>query len=94
MRAIVAFDRDRVEWTMFQLNLTVDFAMNLDTIKRGFNKFGMIKFPHILEVEIDTLKMTGEKSWSWSSSELPATPTLEECIVENRANILACLSRL
>ncbi|MFT5450840.1 MAG: hypothetical protein ACI9N9_000320 [Enterobacterales bacterium] len=94
MRAVVMFDRDALEWHLVQLNLTVDFVMSLDRIKRGFSSLGRVRFPYILEVELKSFKVTGEKSYSWSSNELPKTPSIKECIAKNKADILLVLNKL
>ena len=94
MRAIVIFDREKLEWNLMQLNLQPDFSMTLKNIKRSFTKLGHARFPHILEVELDSFELTGENTYTWSSSELPKTPTIEECLTENKVNLTNCLNAL
>jgi len=94
MKAIVMFDRDKLDWHLVQLNLAVDFDMTVENIKRGFTSLGRIRFPHILEVEINAFKFNGGVSYSWSSSELPDTPDINECIKKNKADILLAMSKL
>lgn len=94
MKAIVIFDREDLEWNLVQLNLQPDFSRTLKSIKRNFTKLGLERFIHILEVELDSFELTGDKTYSWSSSELPKTPTIEECLAENRVNLTKCLNAL
>jgi len=94
MKAIVLFDRDKLNWQLVQLNLHSSFGLSLSAVKRCFTGLGRVQYPKILEVELDYFEVTGEKTYSWSSDELPKTPTIEECIAENRVNILSCLSKL
>ena len=88
MRAIVIFNREKLQWKLVQLNLHINLQMSLKSLKTGFTKLGRLKFPIIIEVEIDSFEVTGDNSFTWVSSELPETPTIEECIAENRANIM------
>ncbi len=94
MKAIVMFDRDKLKWHLVQLNPHGSFKRTLDSMKKSMTPYGREIYPAILEVEVDSFEVTGEKSYLWSSNELPKMPTLEEYIAENRANIVKCLTAL
>ena len=94
MKAIVMFDNEQLVWKLVQLNLSVDFIMSLDRIKRGFSEKGKIRFSPILEVDVASFEATGDKTYIWSSNELPKMPTIEERIAKNKSDILLCLGKL
>lgn len=94
MKAVVIFDRESLEWYLVQLNLQPDLSVSLKNIKKSFTKLGNARFPHILEVKLDSFELTGENTYTWSSSELPKTPTIEEYLAENRINLTNCLNAL
>ncbi len=94
MKATVLFDRNTLLWRAHELHLSKDLIKGAEWIKSHLTELGRAQFLHVLDVELDSFEVTGEDKWVWSSSELPNTPTIEECITENKAKIVSCLNKL
>jgi len=94
MKAIVMFNRDILEWHLVELKLNGSFVHSLRSIKQRLTDKGSRLYPLVLEVEVLAFKVTGKKTYEWSSDELPKTPTIREAIAETRSIIESCLSKL
>ena len=84
MKGTVIFDRDKLEWYLVDVGFNCELFKGAKYIIGRLTDVGRERFLHILDVELDSLEMTGENSYSWSSSELPDTPDIHQCIRETR----------
>jgi len=94
MKATVMFSRDELKWHLCELHLSGSFIKGAWAIKNSLTKKGESVFTHVLEVEIQSFETKGGNKFSWSCKDLPDTPTIEECIEKNKADLNLYLSKI
>ena len=94
MKATVMYDTEKHKWHLYELHLSADFFRGAEYIKKRLTDVGKEVYLHVLDVELTSFEITGDKSYLWSSEELPKTPSLADRIKDNKDKIINCLNKL